>query len=105
MAHLANSCPGPAQESIIGAAADVPDPSWFSAYHSYADHLTFLSDLQKSFPDNSEIFEAGTSFEGRALTGIHLWGSEGKGSKPAINFHGTVHAREWITTMVRYAAS
>ncbi|RYP12705.1 hypothetical protein DL765_007205 [Monosporascus sp. GIB2] len=82
------------------AAAAVPDPSWFRAYHSYNDHLTFLSDMQKAFPSNSEIFRAGTSFEGRAITGIHLWGSGGKGSKPAITFHGTVHAREWITTMV-----
>lgn len=37
--------------------------------------------------------------QGRALTGIHIWGSGGKGSKPAILIHGTVHAREWITTM------
>ena len=35
----------------------------------------------------------------RALTGIHIWGSGGKGSKPAVVIHGTVHAREWITTM------
>ncbi|KAK7751331.1 hypothetical protein SLS62_006737 [Diatrype stigma] len=96
----------PVQELADGAAAAaVPDPSWFEAYHSYADHLTFLSDLQASFPDNSEIFEAGTSTEGRDLTGIHLWGSAGKGVKPAINFHGTVHAREWITTMVRCGAN
>lgn len=89
----------PVQQLDVGAAA-VPDPSWFEAYHSYADHLTFLSDLQAAFPDNSEIYESGTSFEGREITGIHLWGSAGKGSNPAINFHGTVHAREWITTMV-----
>lgn len=38
--------------------------------------------------------------QGRVLTGIHIWGSGGKGSKPAVVFHGTVHAREWISTMV-----
>jgi hypothetical protein len=81
--------------------ATVPDPSWFEAYHAYEDHLTFLTDLQASFPDNSEIFEAGTSFEGRPLTGIHLGGSGGSGSRPAVNFHGNVHAREWITSKVR----
>ncbi len=31
---------------------------------------------------------------------MHIWGSGGKGSKPAIYFHGNVHAREWITSKV-----
>ncbi|KAF6804433.1 zinc carboxypeptidase a [Colletotrichum musicola] len=77
----------------------VPSETWFTAYHSYADHLQFLRDLQSSFPSQSEIITAGSSFQGRALTGIHIWGSGGKGSKPAVIFHGTVHAREWISTM------
>ncbi|SPJ73312.1 related to carboxypeptidase A [Fusarium torulosum] len=77
----------------------VPSDSWFTAYHSYADHLQFLTDLQTSYPTKSEIFTLGNSFQGRPLTGIHIWGSGGKGSKPAIVFHGTVHAREWIATM------
>ncbi|GAP88856.2 putative zinc carboxypeptidase a [Rosellinia necatrix] len=81
------------------AAAALPSFSWFSAYHPYADHLTFLQSLQASFPSNSELITAGTSFEGRAIQGIHLWGSGGKGSKPAIYYHGNVHAREWITSM------
>ncbi|KAF4976573.1 hypothetical protein FZEAL_6773 [Fusarium zealandicum] len=77
----------------------VPSESWFTAYHSYADHVKFLNDLQTSFSGQSEIITAGASFQGRPLTGIHIWGSGGKGSKPAVLFHGTVHAREWITTM------
>ncbi|KAI1348321.1 hypothetical protein F5Y01DRAFT_328592 [Xylaria sp. FL0043] len=81
------------------AAAALPSFSWFSAYHPYADHLTFLKSLQAAFPSNSELITAGTSFEGRTIQGIHLWGSGGKGSKPAIYYHGNVHAREWITSM------
>ncbi|KAF4960803.1 hypothetical protein FSARC_10355 [Fusarium sarcochroum] len=77
----------------------VPSESWFTAYHSYNDHLQFLKDLQSSFPTQSEVVSLGTSFQGRTLTGIHIWGSGGKGSKPAVVFHGTVHAREWIATM------
>jgi murein tripeptide amidase MpaA len=80
----------------------VPAESWFTAYHPYADHLTFLRDLQGSFTGNSEIVTAGSSFQGRVLTGIHIWGTGGKGSKPAVIFHGTVHAREWISTMVGF---
>lgn len=77
----------------------LPSLSYFNNYHSYNDHLQFVRDVQSSFSSNSEVVTSGTSVEGRMITGIHLWGKDGKGSKPAILFHGTVHAREWITTM------
>ncbi|KAL8381981.1 hypothetical protein RB595_005983 [Gaeumannomyces hyphopodioides] len=77
----------------------VPAESWFTAYHSYNDHLQFLRDLQGGFTSNSAIVTVGTSVQGRTLTGIQIWGSGGRGSKPAIVIHGTVHAREWISTM------
>ncbi|KAK3081538.1 hypothetical protein LTS18_005604 [Coniosporium uncinatum] len=88
------------EESFQAYAAGAPNTTWFNSYHSYADHLTFLNDLKNSFPSNSEIVTAGTSVQGRAITGIHFWGSGIKGSQPAVVFHGTVHAREWVTTMV-----
>ncbi|KAF2131017.1 hypothetical protein P153DRAFT_421995 [Dothidotthia symphoricarpi CBS 119687] len=77
----------------------VPSETWFTAYQTYANHLQFLRDLQGSFTGQSEIITAGTSVQSRVITGIHIWGSGGKGSKPAVLIHGTVHAREWITTM------
>ncbi|KLU82227.1 hypothetical protein MAPG_01302 [Magnaporthiopsis poae ATCC 64411] len=81
------------------ATRAVPAESWFTAYHSYNDHLQFLRDLQAGFTSNSAIITAGTSVQGRTLTGIQIWGTGGRGSKPAIVIHGTVHAREWISTM------
>ncbi|KAK3989033.1 putative carboxypeptidase precursor [Cladorrhinum sp. PSN332] len=86
-------------ESTVGTQA-VPSLTWFNSYHAYADHITFFNDLQASFPGFSEIFTVGKSFQGRDIFGIHIWGSGGKGSKPAIYFHGTVHAREWISAKV-----
>lgn len=86
-------------EANIGKAGTA-NATWFNSYHPYADHLQFLTDLVALFPTNAEIVTSGTSNAGRAITGIHFWGSGGKGSKPAIVLHGTVHAREWITTMV-----
>ncbi|KAF2708495.1 hypothetical protein K504DRAFT_535085 [Pleomassaria siparia CBS 279.74] len=86
------------EEDQVSISA-VPSETWFTAYHPYADHLTFLTDLQSSFTANSEIITAGTSTQGRVLRGIHIWGSGGKGSKPAVLFHGTVHAREWVATL------
>ncbi|KAK1633471.1 zinc carboxypeptidase [Colletotrichum phormii] len=78
----------------------LPSLTWFDSYHTFADHQQFIRDLQSNFPSNSELVNAGNSYGGRSLLGIHLWGSGGKGSKPAIYWHGTVHAREWVTTMV-----
>ncbi|KFH44612.1 Metallocarboxypeptidase A-like protein [Hapsidospora chrysogenum ATCC 11550] len=83
----------------------LPDIAYFDSYHDFEGHLQFLKDLSAAFPDNSEIFSAGDSVEGRPLQGIHIWGSGGAGSKPAIIWHATVHAREWITApTVEYMA-
>lgn len=76
--------------------------SYFDSYHVFEEHLDFLVDLQKAFVRNSELFVAGESLEGRPIQGIHLWGSEGPGVKPAIVWHGTVHAREWIVAPVGF---
>lgn len=73
--------------------------SWFDSYHSYEEHEQYWKDLQAAFPNNSESISSGTSYEGRDIFGLHLWGSNGPG-KPAVLWHGTVHAREWISSMV-----
>ena len=73
--------------------------TWFNSYHKYSEHLQFLDDLHAQYPSQSQVVSAGNSLKGNAITGIHFWGKSGKG-KPAVVFHGTVHAREWISTMV-----
>ncbi|KAI6374029.1 hypothetical protein MCOR25_003264 [Pyricularia grisea] len=86
-------------------AAPLPDMSYFDSYHVLEEHFAFLEDLQAAFPDNSETFVAGKSLEGRDIMGIHLWGKAGKGKNEAVVWHGTVHAREWITApTVEYMA-
>ncbi|KAL2878698.1 hypothetical protein SGCOL_005922 [Colletotrichum sp. CLE4] len=72
--------------------------TWFNSYHAYADHLQFLKDMVASYPSNAEIVTSGSSLQGNAITGIHIYGTS-KGTKPAVVFHSTVHAREWISTM------
>ncbi|KAH7313752.1 zinc carboxypeptidase [Stachybotrys elegans] len=86
----------------VTAMADI---TWFNNYHPYADHLQFLRELQTQFPSNARVVTSGSSLQGNAITGIQLFGSTGGGSRPAIIFHGNVHAREWITSMtVEYFA-
>ncbi|KAF4596022.1 carboxypeptidase [Ophiocordyceps camponoti-floridani] len=88
-------------EGTFGVYADgSANETWFQSYHAYNDHLAWLRDLQAQHPNISDIVSSGRSFEGNDITGLHLHGSGGKGNKPAIVFHGTVHAREWIGSMV-----
>jgi murein tripeptide amidase MpaA len=88
-------------DNNVPIAGLAPNSTWFNSYHSIADHQKWVSDLVAAYPSNSEVVSAGKSVEGRDIKGIHIWGSGGKGSQKAVVWHGTVHAREWITTMVR----
>ena len=74
--------------------------TWYDSYHPYEDHIQYFRDLQAAIPNNSEWVSTGTSYEGRDLYGIHIWGADGPG-KPVVLYHATVHAREWIATPVR----
>ncbi|KAH6913460.1 putative carboxypeptidase [Coprinopsis sp. MPI-PUGE-AT-0042] len=89
----------------FSAQAGLANNAWFNAYHPIADHMTWLSDLVTTFPDNAKIVSSGTSVQGRDIKGVNIFGSSGSGTKPAIIWHGTVHAREWISAMtVEYLA-
>lgn len=81
-------------------AGELPDLTYFESYHSFEEHGQFLVDVQASFANNSKLFAAGDSLEGRPIQGIHLYGKDGPGKHEAIIWHGNVHAREWITSMV-----
>lgn len=85
------------ENSRSALAADL---TWFNAYHPYTTHLTWLNELRAQFPTRSKIVTSGTSVQGRTITGIHIFGSTGGGSRPAILFHGNTHAREWISSKV-----
>lgn len=83
----------------------LPSDSWFDSYHSYADHVQYWRDLNAAFPSNSQRFVAGQSYENREIFGLKLFGNNTGTPKPAAIWHGTVHAREWITTTtVEYLA-
>lgn len=87
-------------EPKLDRRAGLANQAWFTNYHPYADHIQFLTDLAATFPANSKVVTSGTSLQGRTITGINIFGSSGSGTKPAVVVHGTVHAREWISTMV-----
>jgi zinc carboxypeptidase len=77
----------------------VDDLSWYQSYHAYDEHREYFEQLHAAYPNNTELVSTGTSYEGRDLFGLHIWGADGPG-KPAVLWHGTVHAREWISAPV-----
>ncbi|KAK2603613.1 hypothetical protein QQS21_004194 [Conoideocrella luteorostrata] len=81
-------------------AAGSANSTWFESYHDYSDHLQWLNDLAGQYAKNAKVVTSGNSLEGNPITGLHIFGSDGGGKKPAVVFHGTVHAREWIASMV-----
>lgn len=82
-------------ESTVSRRQSGPSSTYFNSYHPYSEHIAFWSDLQSSFPNNSERFVAGRSFENREIFGYKLFGNDKGAVKPAIIWHSTVHAREW----------
>ena len=82
----------------------MPSIEYFESYHPYDEHLEFLEDMVAAFPDNAEMIVAGESYEGRDIHGIHIWGKGGNTSTQAVYWHGTTHAREWISAMVSLCA-
>ncbi|KAF9131434.1 hypothetical protein BGW39_001814 [Mortierella sp. 14UC] len=75
-------------------ASPLAASAWFKGYHSYADHVKWLNAQIAGSKGKAKGFSAGKSFEGRPQAGIRF----GTGAKHIV-FHGTQHAREWVTTM------
>jgi hypothetical protein len=92
----------PVYKRELHKRGELPDLSWYETYHAYEDHLQYWDDLVAAFPHNSKKFDIGASYENRTIYAFHFFGDKGEtGTKPIILWHSTVHAREWITTLVR----
>jgi len=93
----------PVYKRSVSQSGELPDLSWFDTYHAYADHLQYWDDLVTAFPNNTEKFAIGQSYENRTIWAFSIFGDkETKEEKPIILWHATVHAREWISTMGRH---
>jgi len=88
------------EREVIARAGEAHprDPAWFTAYKNYDQVNAKLNQMAADRPDLASVFVVGTSIEGRAIYGIRI---SGPGTnKPAIQFNGCHHAREWISVMV-----
>jgi carboxypeptidase A len=68
----------------------------WNSYWQLNQIYEFIEATHLSHPADTEIFQYGTSFEGRPLEGIKVNIGGGSGKK-AVVIEGLMHAREWIS--------
>lgn len=71
---------------------------WFAEYHDYAAITEHLARLATAAPELATAQVIGTSLEGRPLWALRIGGTA-PGATPML-IDGTLHAREWIASMV-----
>lgn len=76
-----------------------PEADWFSDYKRYSEVITYMQDLVNLRPDLAEMINLGPSLRGNTIWAIHITGPGNDPVRPGLFIHGTMHAREWITTM------
>ncbi|KAL7015404.1 hypothetical protein ACKWTF_016436 [Chironomus riparius] len=67
----------------------------FDEYKTYEEILNFLDQMHADYPNVTEIFTLGTSFEGRVIKGIKITKNE---DNPILFIDAHIHAREWIAS-------
>ena len=73
--------------------------AWFSDFKNLAAVNARLDEMVAAFPNLVSIVNAGTSIQGRVIRGIRISRYPAGTVLPAFIFTGTLHAREWASTM------
>ena len=73
--------------------------AWFSDFKNLAAVNARLDELVAAYPNLVSIVTAGTSVQGRTIRGIRISRYPVGTVLPAFIFTGTLHAREWASTM------
>jgi len=87
-----------------GSKSQKEEDDFFRSYRRLSEIQTWIRARIAQYPNLSSYFTIGKSYEGREIFGIKIQGNSN--SKPAILYHGGIHAREWVSpTTVMYIAS
>ncbi|MSR34506.1 MAG: hypothetical protein EXS12_06890 [Phycisphaerales bacterium] len=73
--------------------------AWFSDFKNLAAVNARLDEMVAAYPNLVSIVNAGTSIQGRTIRGIRISRYPVGTVLPAFIFTGTLHAREWASTM------
>lgn len=64
-------------------------------YANYTEITNWLKLVARAYPNITEIFDIGRSYQGQPLTGIRITNGRNR-TKPALWIDAGIHAREWI---------
>lgn len=70
----------------------------WTEYHTLEEIESWLKSLADQY-DEVELIKAGSTYEGRNITGVHVSYSKNNTNK-AVFFETNIHAREWISSAV-----
>jgi hypothetical protein len=87
-----------AERERLAALADPQTATWFDDFREYDEVMAKVDELAAAAPDSVQVLDVGSSLEGRAIKGLRI-GTAGDDA-PAVLYSGTMHAREWLATMV-----
>ncbi len=82
-----------------------PTRSDWDHYWPLTEMDTWLTNMVATYPTLCSVSSIGNSIEGRPIKVLRISGP-GTGTKPAVFYHGGIHAREWIgPPMIAYLAT
>lgn len=70
----------------------------FNTFHNLTEIYTFLRVVAMTFQKQASLFLVGSTFESRKILALKIGNPSAGKEKKCILLHGTIHAREWITT-------
>jgi len=77
------------------------DNSARGQYHTLAQMETILQDIANNYPDITDLYSIGTTYEGRDIWCLEISDNPGiDEGEPGVFFMGLHHAREWPTVEI-----
>lgn len=87
-----------AERARLAATRTPVAGAWFDDFRDYDSIMAELDRIAADAPTLARVVELGSSLEGRPIRALRL--SHAPEGAKAVLFTGTMHAREWLATMV-----
>ena len=87
--------------SVLISDVDAYSQSFAGQYHTLAEIEQILSDIASNYPDITDLYSIGTTYQGRDIWCLEITDNPGVDEgEPGVFFMGLHHAREWPTVEI-----